>query len=107
MYAMADRADDVKLGIKSTAIMFGSADVFIITLLQIILILALALIGAAAQLGTWYMAFLAIAAGQLFYQRMLIRNRRPEQCFRAFMNHHYFGAAIFAGIALDYLFNSG
>ena len=107
MYAMADRADDVKLGIKSTAIMFGSADVFIVTLLQIILILALALIGAAAQLGTWYMAFLAIAASQLFYQHMLIRNRRPEQCFRAFMNHHYFGAAIFAGIALDYLFNSG
>ena len=107
MYAMADRADDIKVGIKSTAILFGSADVFIVTLLQITLVLALALMGAAAQLGSWFMAFLAIAASLLVFQRMLIKNRQPEQCFRAFMNHHYFGATIFAGIALDYLFKSG
>lgn len=107
MYAMADRADDLKVGIKSTAILFGSADVFIVTLLQITLVLALALMGAAAQLGSWFMGFLAIAAGLLVFQHMLIKNRRPEQCFRAFMTHHYFGATIFAGIALDYLFKSG
>jgi 4-hydroxybenzoate polyprenyltransferase len=107
MYAMADRADDIKVGIKSTAILFGSADVFIVTLLQITLVLALALMGAAAQLGSWFMAFLTIAASLLVFQRMLIKNRQPEQCFRAFMNHHYFGATIFAGIALDYLFKSG
>jgi 4-hydroxybenzoate polyprenyltransferase len=107
MYAMADRADDVKAGIRSTAILFGSADVFIVTLLQFILVLALVLMGAAAQLGIWYMGFLAIATALLVFQRMLIKNRLPEQCFRAFMNHHYFGAAIFAGIALDYLFKSG
>ena len=107
MYAMADRADDLKVGIKSTAILFGSADVFIVTLLQITLVLALALMGAAAQLGSWFLGFLAIAAGLLVFQHMLIKNRRPEQCFRAFMTHHYFGATIFAGIALDYLFKSG
>jgi len=107
MYAMVDRADDLKVGIKSTAILFGSADVFIVTLLQITLVLALALMGAAAQLGSWFMGFLAIAASLLVFQHMLIKNRRPEQCFRAFMTHHYFGAIIFAGIALDYLFKSG
>ncbi len=107
MYAMADRADDLKVGIKSTAILFGSADVFIVTLLQITLVLALALMGAAAQLGSWFLGFLAIAAGLLVFQHMLIKNRRPEQCFRAFMTHHYFGATIFAGIALYYLFKSG
>lgn len=107
MYAMADRADDLKVNIRSTAILFGTADVFIVTLLQTILILALGLIGAAAQLGNWYMAFLAVGAGLLLFQRILIKDRRPEQCFRAFMNNQYFGAAIFAGIALDYLFKSG
>ncbi|MDH3510360.1 MAG: 4-hydroxybenzoate octaprenyltransferase [Gammaproteobacteria bacterium] len=107
MYAMVDRADDLKAGMKSTAILFGSADVFIVTLLQVILVLALALMGAAAQLGGWYMAFLVIAAGLLVFQHILIRKRRPEQCFQAFTNHHYFGATIFAGIALDYLFKSG
>ena len=71
MYAMADRADDLKVGIKSTAILFGSADVFIVTLLQITLVLALALMGAAAQLGSWFMGFLAIAASLLVFQHML------------------------------------
>ena len=107
MYAMADRADDIKLGIKSTAILFGSADVFIVTLLQVILLLALALMGAAAQLGYWYTGFLAIAACLLVFQRILIKDRQPDNCFRAFLNHQYVGAAIFAGIALDYLFKAG
>lgn len=106
MYAMADRADDVKLGIKSTAILFGSADVFIVTLLQIILLLSLILIGGAAQLGNWYMGFLAVTAALLIYQRILIRGRHPDKCFRAFTNHQYVGAAVFAGIALDYLFTA-
>jgi len=107
MYAMADRVDDLKVGIRSTAILFGTADVFIVTMLQIILILALGLIGAAAQLGNWYAGFLALGAIFMLYQRILIKDRRPEQCFRAFMNNHYFGATIFTGIALDYLFISG
>jgi 4-hydroxybenzoate polyprenyltransferase len=107
MYALADRADDLKVGVRSTAILFGTAEVFIVTLLQVILILALGLIGAAAQLGYWYLGFLAVGASLLFFQRILIKDRQPEQCFRAFMNNHYFGAAIFAGIALDYLFKSG
>ena len=107
MYAMADRADDLKLGIKSTAILFGSADVFIVTLLQVILLLALALMGAAAQLGNWYTGFLAVTAGLMIFQRSLIKDREPEKCFRAFLNNQYIGAAIFSGIALDYLFSTG
>jgi 4-hydroxybenzoate polyprenyltransferase len=107
MYAMADRADDLKVGIRSTAILFGTADVFIVTLLQITLVFALGLIGAAAQLGNWYMGFLALGAGFLFFQRSLIKDRQPQQCFRAFMNNQYFGATIFIGIALDYLFSVG
>ena len=107
MYAMADRADDLKVGIRSTAILFGTADVFIVTLLQVTLVLALGLIGAAAQLGNWYMGFLALGAGFLFFQRSLIKDRQPQQCFRAFMNNQYFGATIFIGIALDYLFSVG
>jgi len=104
MYAMVDREDDLKLGVKSTAILFGGADVFIITLLQIILMLAFWLIGAAAQLGAWYFSGTLVAGLFFIYQYLLIRKRQPELCFRAFLNNHYVGAAIFIGILLDYTF---
>ena len=105
IYAMVDRDDDLKLGIKSTAILFGSADVFIISLLQIILMLAFWLIGAAAHLGVWYFAATLIAGLFFVYQYLLIRRREPDACFRAFLNNHYVGATIFIGIMLDYTFN--
>jgi len=105
MYAMVDRDDDLKLGIKSTAILFSSADVFIVTLLQVILMLAFWLIGAAAQLGAWYFACTVVAGLFFVYQYRLIREREPAACFRAFLNNRYVGATIFIGIALDYLFN--
>jgi 4-hydroxybenzoate polyprenyltransferase len=104
IYAMVDREDDLKLGIKSTAILFGSADVFIITLLQIIMMLAFWLIGAAAHLGIWYFAATLIAGLFFIYQYLLIRQRQPDACFRAFLNNHYVGATIFIGILLDYTF---
>lgn len=104
MYAMADREDDLKLGIKSTAILFATADVFIVTLLQVVFVLGLLLTGSTAQLGTWYMASIGVVAVILAYQYTLIRNRNPERCFQAFLNNHYVGAVIFCGILLDYTF---
>jgi 4-hydroxybenzoate polyprenyltransferase len=104
MYAMVDREDDLKLGVKSTAILFGDTDVFIITLLQIILMLAFWLIGAAAHLGVWYFAGTLIAGLLFVFQYLLIRQRQPDACFRAFLNNNYVGMAIFIGIMLDYTF---
>jgi 4-hydroxybenzoate polyprenyltransferase len=104
IYAMVDREDDLQLGIKSTAILFGRADVFIITLLQVILMLAFWLIGVAAHLGTWFFAGTLIAGLLFVYQYFLIRRRQPDACFRAFLNNNYVGMAIFIGILLDYTF---
>jgi len=106
MYAMADRDDDRRIGIKSTALLFGSADVFIVTMLQIIMLLGLLLTGAAARLGGWYTFSVIVAAVFMLYQFMLIRDRDPAGCFQAFLNNRYVGATIFAGIALDYTFRS-
>jgi len=105
IYAMVDREDDLKLGVKSTAILFAGADVFIITLLQIILMLAFWLIGAAAHLGAWYFSGTLIAGLFFVYQFFLIRRREPDACFRAFLNNQFVGMAIFIGILLDYTFS--
>jgi 4-hydroxybenzoate polyprenyltransferase len=104
MYAMADRADDLRIGVKSTAILFGSADVVIVSVLMITLILALALVGRVGELGPWYFASLAVAGLLLLRQRALIATRDPARCFKAFLESHLVGAAVFAGIALDYFF---
>jgi len=104
MYAMADREDDRKIGVKSTAILFGTADVFIIMLLQIVMLLGLLLIGAAAKLGSWYMLSVFVAALFMLYHFMLIRTRASAECFQAFLNNRFVGAAIFIGIVLDYTF---
>jgi 4-hydroxybenzoate polyprenyltransferase len=104
LYAMADREDDLRVGVKSTAILFGTADVFIVSLLMLMLLAGLALIGRTAGLGAWYFASMAGAAALLAYQRKLIHNREPARCFQAFLNNHYLGATIFTGIMLDYTF---
>lgn len=104
MYAMADREDDLRIGVKSTAILFGSADVFIVTALQVTFLLALLLIGMVAGLDGWYQAGVAISAGLMIYQRVLIADRDPQRCFRAFLNNQHVGAFVFAGIVLDYTF---
>jgi 4-hydroxybenzoate polyprenyltransferase len=102
MYAMADREDDLRIGVNSTAILFGQADVFIISILQVLLLLALLLVGEVAALGMWYRLSLLFAALFMLYQHSLIRNREPEKCFQAFVNNHYVGAAVFTGIMLSY-----
>lgn len=106
MYAMADREDDRKLGIRSSAILFGDADRFIIGCMQLMTLLALWLAGRQLELGLWYGVGLAVAAVFALYQQFLIRDRKPEACFRAFLNNNYFGMSVFAGIALDYIFRA-
>jgi 4-hydroxybenzoate polyprenyltransferase len=104
MYAMADREDDRRLGIRSSAILFGDADRFIVGAMQLMSLLALWLAGRELQLGLWYGLGLAFAAIFALYQQLLIRERKPDQCVRAFLNNNYFGMSVFIGIALDYLF---
>lgn len=103
-YAMVDRSDDLKLGVKSTAILFGDADLFVIGGLQVLMLFALVLIGQMAELSSWYMSSVAIAAILMGYHQWLARERRPEGCFNAFQHNHYIGMAIFIGIVLDYTF---
>ena len=104
MYAMVDRDDDRKLGVRSSAILFGDADRFIIGVMQLMTLLALWLAGRELKLGFWFGAGLAGAAIFALYEQFLIRARKPEDCFRAFLNSNYFGMSVFIGIALEYLF---
>ncbi|MGH8185873.1 MAG: 4-hydroxybenzoate octaprenyltransferase [Steroidobacteraceae bacterium] len=104
MYAMVDREDDRKLGLRSSAILFGDADRFVIGIMQLMSLLALWLAGTELKLGLWYGLGLAFAAVFALYQQLLIRERKPEDCFRAFLNNNYFGMSVFIGIALEYVF---
>jgi len=105
MYAMADRDDDLRAGIRSTAILFGQADVFVIAILQVVLLLALLLVGEVAKLGMWYRLSVLVCALFMLYQFALIRKREPDDCFRAFLNNRHIGATLFAGIVLSYTFD--
>ena len=102
MYAMADREDDLVIGLKSTAILFGKADKAIVAGLHLTVLLLLLWIGQQNNFGSLYHLGLFIAAGLAIYQQWLIKDRIPEKCFKAFLNNHWFGAAIFAGIAAHY-----
>lgn len=103
MYGMVDREDDVKIGVKSTAILFGDADRVIIAVIQLFLLGALVLAGHTAGVGGYYYFGVLLAAGFALYQQYLIRDRDPALCFKAFLNNNWFGAAVFSGIVLDYL----
>lgn len=102
MYAMVDRDDDLKIGIKSTAIIFAQADLFIIGFLQLSTLLGLIAIGWQLGLGFFYYLGLMVAAGLAVYQQWLIKDRHKPLCFKAFLNNHWFGMAIFVGILLDF-----
>jgi 4-hydroxybenzoate polyprenyltransferase len=103
-YAMVDRDDDARLGVRSTAILFGEMDRLLIGVLQASLLAGLVLVGRGAELGVWYYAGLGAAAAFCVYQQILIRSRTPERCFRAFLNNAWLGAAVFGGIVLDYFY---
>ena len=101
-YAMVDREDDMKIGIKSTAILFGKQDLLIIALLQILALIILAIAGSYFQRGWVYYLGLMVAAGYFVAQHLEARSGEPEGCFRAFLNNHRVGMATFIGLALDY-----
>jgi 4-hydroxybenzoate polyprenyltransferase len=106
MYAMVDYDDDIKIGVKSTAILFGNQDRLIIGIIQILLIFNLILIGHRAELSGFY--YLGVTAASVFaaYQQYLIKDREREQCFKAFLNNNWFGMVLFIGVFLDYQFAS-
>ncbi len=103
MYAMVDRIDDLKVGIKSTAILFGDHDRLIIGLLQLLMLGLLLWAGLLAGRGGWYWLGIGMAALLFLYQQWLIRERDPDACFKGFLNNNYVGMALFAGLFLDYL----
>jgi 4-hydroxybenzoate polyprenyltransferase len=107
MYAMVDREDDRRIGVKSTAILFGDADRLIIGVMQAMTLYALWLAGEDAGRGLWYRAGLLAALLFFAYQQWLIRRRDPAECFRAFNNNHFIGMVVFIGLALDYLYGAG
>lgn len=103
-YAMADREDDRRIGVKSTAILFGDADLFVIGGLQVLMLFGLVLVGHMAGLSGWYYGSLVLVAVLMGYHQWLARDREPDGSFKAFLHNHYIGMAVFAGILLDYTF---
>ncbi len=101
-YAMVDRDDDIIIGVKSTAILFGKQDRLITALLQLMMIVVMIMVGFQFNLGNWYFAGLAGAAVLFAYQQYLIRYRDRDDCLKAFLNNQWVGAIIFAGIFLHY-----
>lgn len=102
-YAMVDRDDDLKIGIKSTAILFGSWDTRIIGLLQLATLALLVAVGLLAQLGGIYYLSLAVAGALFVRQQRTIAKRERDPCFRAFLNNNYVGMVLFLGIFLSYV----
>lgn len=103
MYAMVDRDDDIKIGVMSTAILFGSKDRQIIGLLQLSTLLMLTWSGLVFERGSYYYFGLLFASSFFIYQQWLIAERDPARCLQAFLNNNWFGAAVFIGLLLDYL----
>ncbi|MBT8419614.1 MAG: 4-hydroxybenzoate octaprenyltransferase [Gammaproteobacteria bacterium] len=102
IYALLDRPDDLRIGVKSSAILFGNADKMVIAGIQMAVLLILLIIGEKAGLGIYYYLGIAAAAVLGLYQQRLIRTRQPNNYFRAFLNNNWFVAVIFAGIYLHY-----
>ena len=101
-YAMTDREDDLKIGVKSTAILFGDADRVIILTLQCLALGCLLLAGAHFELGVWFHLGLLVAAGCFVWEFWYTRDRDRQRCFKAFLHNHWAGLAIFVGIVLHY-----
>ena len=103
-YALVDKEDDLRIGINSTAILFGKRVGFITLLLQISVVLLWALIGLLYELSFIYFSSLIVAACLFARQQQLVRGRDPKQCLKAFLENNYVGAVIFLGVFLDLLF---
>ncbi|MDH5444367.1 MAG: 4-hydroxybenzoate octaprenyltransferase [Gammaproteobacteria bacterium] len=103
MYAMVDREDDLKIGVKSTAILFGEADRIIVGLLQLVMFAGLILLGKQLGLGYSYYLGLVFAASFAIWHQWLIHARVPRSCFQAFVGNNRLGMAIFVGLFLTYM----
>ncbi len=101
-YAMVDRDDDLRMGAKSTAILFGDMDLIAISVLYACMLFALVLVGRQADLGVCYWAALTVATMLIVYEFLIARRRDRDACFRAFLHNHWVGATVFAGIALHF-----
>lgn len=102
-YAMVDRDDDLKLGLKSTAILFADLDRPMIAILQASALVTLLLVGRAVEMSYWYYLGMSAATGLFLFQHYLIRSRRREDCFDAFLNNHWVGLSLFLGVVVHYL----
>nr|WP_217268307.1 4-hydroxybenzoate octaprenyltransferase [Pantoea allii] len=100
-YAMVDREDDLKIGVKSTAILFGRYDKFIIGLLQLATLVLMALVGTMLDLNGAFYWTLLLAGGLFVYQQKLIAQRDRQACFRAFLNNNYVGLVLFLGVLMN------
>jgi len=102
MYAMVDRDDDIYVGVKSTAILFGELDRAMVGIMQLSFLVVMLLIGHQLEFGRYYYLGVAVAGALSLYQQYLIRNREPRECFKAFLNNNWLGAAIFVGLVAHY-----
>ncbi|OGT84200.1 MAG: 4-hydroxybenzoate polyprenyltransferase [Gammaproteobacteria bacterium RIFCSPLOWO2_12_FULL_52_10] len=102
VYAMVDREDDKKIGVKSTAILFEDSDRFFVGLIQSMLLLTLVFVGVQLKFGWYYYLALAGVVGIIVHLQYLIKDRLPERCFQAFRRNNWLGAVVFAGIVLHY-----
>ena len=104
MYAMVDRSDDLKIGVKSTAILFGDMDKVIIGFFQVLFVITLIIVGQKTQLGVIYFSGLFVAALLSVYHQYLIKDRKRDKFLEAFLNNNWIGVVVFVGIVADYLF---
>lgn len=102
LYAMADKPEDLRLGVKSSAILFGDWDRHMVALLQAMTLAGFVLIGARIEAGGWYYAGVALGGVLFGYQQFLVHHRQPGLCFRAFLNNAWVGLFVFAGLVLHY-----
>jgi 4-hydroxybenzoate polyprenyltransferase len=104
IYAMIDREDDLKIGVKSSAILFADMDKLLIGVMQLMMLGALLLVGRSMHYGAWYRDGVLAAAVLFAWQQWLIRRRDPAGCLRAFLNNQYVGLALFTGLLLQYVY---
>jgi 4-hydroxybenzoate polyprenyltransferase len=101
---MVDRDDDIKLGLKSSAILFGRHDVLAVMICYAAFLALMIYVGYWARMGACYFSGLVAACALVAYEYLLIRDRQRERCFKAFLFNNWIGAAVFAGIAADFAY---
>ena len=104
-YAMCDREDDLQIGVKSTAILFGEADRLVVGILQALTLICLLVVGSRFELGLFYYLGLVGMALGFVWQQWLIRDRDPQACLRAFLSNHWVGMLVFIGLAIHFAVN--